>query len=89
MASSLALFVLAAPAKDGPGAGTCRHWCVKTTFSLVPQQSWPSGSLQPGQRWLWSAITAHPIGGHPEKRLESSRSNRCVRDILGAFEVAL
>lgn len=29
-----------------------------------------------------------PIGD-PEKRLEPSRSDRCVRDMLGAFEVAL
>lgn len=50
MAPSLALFVLAAPGKDGPGAGTCRHQCLKTTFSLVPHQCWPSGSLQPGHR---------------------------------------
>jgi hypothetical protein len=89
VASSLALFILAAPAKDGPGAGTCGHRCLKTTLSLVPQQCCPSGSLQPGQRWMLSAITACPICGHPEKILEPSRSHRCVRGMLGAFEVAM
>lgn len=86
---SLALFVLAAPGKDGPGAGTCRHRHLEATLSLTPQQCWSSGSLQPGQGQMWSVIMACPICGHPGKRAEPSRSDGRVRNMLGTSEVAM
>lgn len=64
----LAPLGLAAPAKQRPGAGSCRRRSLPATLLLASQKSpqgWPAIPLQPGQRGGGVSTLAWPMRGQP------------------------
>lgn len=85
--SGLAPLGLAAPAKEGPGAGSPRSWRPPPTLLLAPQkrpQGRPVLPLQSGQKWVTLAPWAWPACGQAAG-CDPGGGGWCVRGKLGVL----